>query len=243
MLLATVDSPQTINWIAYLLLLAIAAGFSLGLRRIAHLQSRFRLQRWVPLAHILIWTLATGAVLVALASQGLTTGLGLFVLALLAFFITGLDWLRHVAAGLVLLNEPHLRPGERIQVGDRRGRIQSIGLRSLQLRDDDGVLHDIPHRTLIDQPSSRYPHQDDAPCQLELRLHVDDDPSQVLQRLQRIAGLAPLASPRKAPRAFLSQPPKKGQPLHITLQAYPFSSDHRDPFKSDLLTRIERAFH
>jgi len=52
---------------------------------------------------------------------------------------------RDVIAGLFLVMEDQARVGENVKIGDVRGHIKTLKLRSLVLEDEDGALHFIPY--------------------------------------------------------------------------------------------------
>ena len=239
---ATSTAPEFINWLSYALILIVAAGFSVGVHRLGNLEEQHNLRRWVPAAHVAIWTIAAGLVVVGVASYGFTTTLVLLVLALIALGAAGLGWLRSVLAGLVLFSEGELSPGDRVQVGEYHGEVVSVGIRTLRIRDVHGVTHDIPHARLVEEPLSRFPDYGDVTCTIDFELESSDEPDQVLETLRTVIGLAPLASPRRRPEAFLIEPPAAGADLQIRVRAYPCAAEHREAFRSDILRRVSQRF-
>lgn len=237
------QSGGTISAPFLVLILIVAAGLSLGLRSLSSLPGeRFRVRRWVPTLHVAIWALAVAVLVMAVASKGFTTTLLLVLLALSGVVVAGMGWLRNVVAGLILFSEDRLAPGDRIEVGDHRGEVIHMGVRSIQLRDLEAVVHDIPYVDLVSGPISRFSDAVDALCEFEMELNTDDDPQKVLQTVQRIAGLAPLASPRRKPRAFLKEPPVPGEALKVEVRSHPFSADQRDAYRSDVMRRLKQRF-
>jgi moderate conductance mechanosensitive channel len=55
---------------------------------------------------------------------------------------------RDVITGFFILLEDQIRIGDVVQVGDKSGLVESIGLRVLTLRGDDGSVHMIPNGTI-----------------------------------------------------------------------------------------------
>ncbi len=241
-IIAAAEGGEEIRWVGYLVVLAAAAAISLGIRRVASAQGRFRLRRWVPAMHVAVWMSAVGLVVVGIAAHGFTTALLLVLLALAGVALAGMELLRDVAAGLVILSESKLAVGERIEVAGRRGEVISIGLRSVQLCDVDGIVHDIPHSELTGGPISHFSDVADAVCEFEMEFETDDEPEDVLRTVRLVAGLAPLASPKRRPQAHLKEPPRSGEPLKVQIRSYPFSADQRDAYRSDVVQRLQRRF-
>ncbi len=239
---AASTAPEFINWLSYAFILVVAAGFSLGLRRLGSLEEQHNLRRWVPAAHVAIWTIAASLVVMGVASYGFTTTLVLLVLALVALGAAGLGWLRSILAGLVLFSEAELSPGDRVQVGEYQGEVVSVGIRALRIRDVHGSTHDIPHARLVEEPLSRFPDYGDVTCTIDVELASNDEPDEVLKTLRTVVGLAPLASPRRRPEAFLMEPPAAGADLRVRVRAYPCAAEHREAFRSDILRRVSQRF-
>ena len=235
--------PELIHWIGYLLIVGIAGGLSAGLRRLTRMEAGRSLQRWVPAAHVGIWLVALVLVVVGVASYGFSTSLLLVLLAFAVMVIAGLGWLRSVLAGVVLFAESEISPGDRIQVGEHKGVVVSVGIRSLRIRAVDGVIHDIPHQALLETPLSRFPSSGDLICAIDLELNSGEKPEELLERLRTIAGLAPLASPRRRPEAFFREPPVPGEVLKVRLHAYPCSSEYSEELRSEVLRRVAKRFH
>lgn len=59
--------------------------------------------------------------------------------------------LKNLISGLMLLLERPFRPGDLVEVGDIRGRITDIGVRSSHIRDNNGIETLIPNSTFIEE--------------------------------------------------------------------------------------------
>lgn len=244
--ISTIEAGATatglMTWMGYLMALVVAAGFSLGLRRLAAREGRHRVRRWVQAAHLAIWTGAAAIVIIAAASQGFTTTLVVLLLGLVALGVAGLGWWRSMLAGLVLFSEAEISPGDRIEVGRFRGEVLSMGIRSLRLRDSEGVIHDIPHSDLIEKPVSRFSEAGEITCRIDVEIDADGDPREVLETVRAVVGLAPLASPTRRPDAYLKVQPLPGKPMQISIRAYPASAQYSEEFRSDVLRRLATRF-
>lgn len=238
LILATISFGHTLLWLLAVLAFVAALAVGVGVRRLSVRHNQLRLKRWVPVAHVSLWASAAVLLVAAVALSGFTTGLLLVVLGLAAVVLLAHRWLRNVVAGLVLFSEADLKRGDRIRVGDYNGEIISIGVRSLQLRDGDGVTHDIPHLELIDRPVSRYSGREDIACELTLEIGDVDDIESVAERMETIAALVPLACPRRRPRAFIDSVARDSRPVSIRLEAFPFSPQVREEYRVDVARKI-----
>ncbi len=239
-LIGAIDGGEGIRWWPYLLLLAVVAASSYGLRRLASAEGRYRVRQWVPAVQVGMWVFFVVMLIIGLASKGLSTTLLLVVLAVIFVVVAAMDWLRDVVAGLILVGESALTPGDRVQVGEFRGEILSIGVRALKLRDIDGVIHHIPHREVTGRAFSRFDDGAEAICEFEVELASDEEPRQVLQAVETIAALVPLASPARRAQAYL-RGHSKGE-LLIAVRGYPYSATVRDEYRSDVIRRLHERF-
>ena len=240
---ATTVSPQTINWVGYLLVLLVALGFSVGLRRLATREEQGRLQRWVPAAHVVVWLLAGSIVILGVASFGFTSTLVLVVLFTVGVGVAALGWLRDVFAGLVMISESELHRGDHVEIGGVRGEVEAIGIRSLKVRDTDGIVHDLPHRVVMEKPVARFPDAGELALEMCVRVKTELSVEEALQRVQTIAGLAPLSSPRRRAEALLAAPPAAEREwLEMRVRVYPCTPEHREGLRSDVLRRLAERF-
>lgn len=235
-------TPELINWVGYGLILLVAAGFSVGLRRLATMEDKRRLQRWVPAAHVVVWVLAASFVILGVASFGFTSTLVLVVLATVGVGVAALGWLRNVFAGLVMVSEADLHRGDHVAIAGIRGEVESIGIRSLKVRDTQGIVHDLPHSVVMEQPMARFPDAGELALEVFLRVKTQLVAEEALERIQTIVGLAPLSSPRRRAEALLAAPPAGDQWLDVMIRAFPCSSEHTEGLRSDVLRRLSERF-
>lgn len=121
-----------------------------------------------------------------------------FIGVALAVGWTSRDVLRDFIAGVVLVVEHRLQVDQRVELEDHAGRIESLGARHVDLRDDEGHLVTIPNRVFLDAPV----HVDPDPyAEVSVRIHVplDVDAGIVRQCLEELALLSPYLAPDRAP--------------------------------------------
>ncbi len=107
---------------------------------------------------ILRWVAVMVGALVALTTIGMDMNA---VLAVLAVLLVGIGFgLQKVAenfiSGLILLVERPLRIGDFVEVDDRKGTIEDIGLRATKLTTRDGLTYLIPNAELVSKRVTNY---------------------------------------------------------------------------------------
>lgn len=233
---------ETSAWSIFVLLVLLALLFSRLLSRIGQLDGAHKVRRWLPLAYTLVW----GGLLVAMAWTLATYGLGLrlgLVLVFLAMVVLAtLGWLRSISAGIILGWEGRIREGQVIRVDQIQGEVISQGMRSLRLRDMDGVIHDIPYDRLVSNTFATYSPQGEVVCELIYLLPSSPVLEKDLETIREIALLTPLASPRHNPEVFLLDERRSDGKLPVQIRGYAFSADQRDHYRSDVLARLNQAF-
>ena len=100
-----------------------------------------------------------------------------------------------IVAGVFFLMEDAFRVGEYVEVGDIRGRVESISLRSLKLRHQRGAVHTLPFGQI--KSLTNY-MRDWALMRLEFRLAPETDLS-LVRRLVKDIGKELLADPEMGP--------------------------------------------
>lgn len=224
-------------------LLAAGVTVSLLLLRVTRIAAFRRVHRHVPLLQLAVW-----APIVVLLSQRFVPdidgprafGRGL---AFLVVAVAALPWLRSVFHGVVFALEGRHRPGDDIQVGQVKGRIVGIGLRSLTVRAPDGTDAEIPYDRLA---SETIIHLNlaarDTSVELEVEIPEDLAPTRAAELARQAAALSRFASPRVPPEVFFV--PRDGQvhALRLRIRGFLFDREHEERYRSDLALRLHTAF-
>jgi small-conductance mechanosensitive channel len=230
------------TWSVFVLLILLAVLFSSLLRRIGRMDGAHKVRRWLPLAYSLVW----GGLLLGLAWTLATHDLGLRLGLVLVFLslgaVTALGWLRSIWAGIVLNWEGRVREGQTLRVGEIQGEVVALGMRSIRIRDADGVVHEIPHHRFVDQTFSTYSPQGEVVCDLVYVIGRSAALEQDLETIREIALLTPLASPRHQPEVFLLDEERHDGRLPVQIRGYAFSADCREHYRSDVLARLDQVF-
>lgn len=233
---------ETPAWSIFILLVLLAFLVSRLLSRVGQLDGAHKMRRWLPLAYTLVWGGLLVAVAWTLASYGLGLRLGLVLVFLVLVVLTTLGWLRSIGAGIILGWEGRLHEGQILRVDQIQGQVVSLGMRSVRLRDTDGVIHDIPFDRLLSNTFAIYSPQGEVVCELIYRLPTSAALERDLETIREIALLTPLASPRHHPEVFLLDAHHKEGGVTIQIRGYAFSADQHDHYRSDVLARLNEAF-
>lgn len=148
------DTARSIGVRALLALLVLAVA-GLGIRVIdilarGNAARRPVLERYAPVARAIVWTLAVTLVARVLFDVG---GAGLLAAAII-FAFAGRDVLRDVFGGITLAFDRPFDVGDQVAVGDVRGEVASIGLRSTRIITPDDIVVSVPNARIVTTPVS-----------------------------------------------------------------------------------------
>lgn len=202
--------------------------------------------RWFPMAYISIWGVALliSALFIAQTVAPIWLWLNFGVLVLAA--LINLSWLKSVLAGVVLSFDTNLSRGDLVRVGEVQGEILEFGLRSVLVRSEEGIKHQIPNVEFIqDSVTNLSSDGGDAICVLGVDIPTGLSTDEAMKLAMEAAILSPLSSPRHKPHVFLKSSHAQNQnaTLQVHIRGYAYDSAHQEHFKSDVLTRLLRAFH
>lgn len=240
------NTPHGLGIWGMVALLIGALIISWGLGRLMQLRGLRRVRKWLALIRVLLWAFLVLNVIfglsVALSPQHWLP-VGMLVVAILG--ISGLSFLRNVAAGLAMAFEAQFRVGDPVLHGGIQGEIVHFGARAVTLRADDGTLHQIPNESFAQNSVTRLESEGDAACDILVRLPAGVSPDRALTLARQAAFLTPLASPRHRPEVFLEMSSRDGQEnsIELRIRGYAFDPAWRDAFSSDVVARIHDMLH
>jgi small-conductance mechanosensitive channel len=120
----------------------------------------------------------------------------------------------NLIAGLILLMDRSIKPGDVIVVGDQFGKVNRIGIRAVSVLTRDGKEHLIPNEKLMTDPVENWSYSDK-----NVRVHIRVGVSYATDLAQAQALM--LQAARDTPRVLQSPPP------NVWLRAFGDSSvDH-----------------
>jgi small-conductance mechanosensitive channel len=198
-----------------------------------------RLQRWSRHLHVIcvlswilaFWFLGGRFVVAETANETVARG----VLAAL-LVIVALPILHDIFSGLALAIEGRHRIGHDVRVDDREGRIISLGLRCVLLRNSDGIETTIANRRFAAAEIVRLDlGQQDAPCRFEVAVPRDFDLESGTKRLLEAAMLSPYAAPGRKPDVLVVAD-RRGD-VRLRVQGFVFDRAHEERYRGDVLLR------
>jgi small-conductance mechanosensitive channel len=204
-----------------------------------------RLQTMLPVLRIFVLvSIATVAALIALSDLGVNTtsliaGASIFGLAI-SF---GSQSLVHdIVSGIFFMADDAFRIGEYIDTGKAKGTVESMSVRSLRLRHQNGQIHVIPFGQI--QQVTNY-SRDWTTVKFNLRLNINTDIDKVRKTVKQI-GAEMMQDPEFAPE--LLQPLKMQgvseiDPVGLTVRLK-FTARPGQPtlLQREALKRITKAF-
>jgi small conductance mechanosensitive channel len=215
------------GWLQWLLRRALA--------RVSRLDTTLRL----VLASVARYAMLAFAVLAALAQLGIQTAslLALVGAAGLAIGLALQGALANVAAGLMILLLRPFQVGDSIEAALVAGRIEEIGLFTIELTTEDGVYLSVPNSAVWNRPVRNLSRLPTRQLSLVVRVHYEDDLERALEALRGL-----LDDPRVLP-----SPPAEVQvtdlgetAVEVTLRGWTKVADH-PALLSDLRRRAKAA--
>ncbi len=205
-----------------------------------------RAQTLLPLIRkFILMVLTVMVVMIGLSSLGVNIGpllAGAGVIGL-AIGFGAQTLVRDVVSGVFFLIDDAFRVGEYIEMGDIRGEVERISIRSLRLRHHRGAIHTIPFGEL--RHITNY-NRDWVIYKMPMRVAPDTNPAQVKKIIKRI-GTEMMADPELAPKMI---EPLKSQGVFAIdddsalVFRVKFMSKPREQFvlRREAYHRIQKAF-
>ena len=138
------------------------------------------------------------------------------------------DW----GSGVVLRAEGTLKKGGRLSFGTSRGRIRSLGLRSVEVEAEDGRLLRLPYAALAGGALETSPDGTTTRSHA-FTVTVEDpaDPADVVDRIRAAALLSPWSATEPAPSARVTE--REGRRVRIEVTVHPLDAAYS--------SQVERA--
>jgi small-conductance mechanosensitive channel len=150
--------------------------------------------------------LITTAFVFALAATGIDlTALALFTGAVGVGVGFGLQrTVSNLFAGIVLLLDKSIKPGDILEVGGTFGWVASLGARYVEVETRDGTQFLIPNEDIITQQVFNWTHQNDnVRLKIRVRVAYDTDIRQALALMREAAGRPPRVLKTPAPNPLV----------------------------------------
>ncbi len=195
------------------------------------------LVRVVPLLALVVWLVCGIAAIVVLSDAFAHISALLWLVGAVALVVGLRDVLRQSLSGVFIILQGRVRPGEYVQVGALRGRIDRIGLMRVHIQTLDGLEHVIPPSALLSQTIALESLPAARPVRLRVQVPGGLDPQRAARLLYEVAVLSPYADVRTRPEVAIET---DGKSIHLSLWARSTSPRHERRYRTQVAVRIRR---
>ncbi|MGJ5175553.1 mechanosensitive ion channel family protein [Bradyrhizobium oligotrophicum] len=176
---------------------------------------------------------AVGINLSALAifSGAAGVGIGLGLQRIVANFV----------AGIILLADKSVKPGDLVTIGDSSGRISAMNTRYISVAAGDGREFLIPNEDLVTQKVTNWTYTDkNTLVKVNFGTNYDADPRIVCKLATDIAAEIPRTLKSKAPNCLLTEFTEAG--MKFSLTCWIADPGYMDSVKSEVMLALWEAF-
>lgn len=130
----------------------VIRGFVFVLEKLAARNAERRLfyKRMVPIARIILWTIAIYVILAVIFQLDATSLIAAAAAIGVAIGFAAQDILKNIFGGLVIIFDQPFQVGDKVSVGGTYGEVVSIGLRSTRITTPDDNLVSVPNSQIVD---------------------------------------------------------------------------------------------
>lgn len=176
---------------------------------------------------------AVGINLSALAifSGAAGVGIGLGLQRIVANFV----------AGIILLADKSVKPGDLVTIGDSSGRISAMNTRYISVAAGDGREFLIPNEDLVTQKVTNWTYTDkNTLVKVNFGTNYDADPRVVCKLAIEIANETPRTLKSKSPSCLLTEFTEAG--MKFSLTCWIADPSYMDSVKSEVMLALWEAF-
>ena len=195
------------------------------------------LVRMVPVVTLVVWVICGVAAIVVLSGAFAHISGLLWLVGAVAIVVGLRDVLRQSLSGVFVILQGRVRPGEYVQVGGLRGRIERIGLMRVHIHTLDGLEHVIPPSALLTQTIALESLPAARPVSLSVQVPPGLDPQRAARLLYEVAALSPYADVRTRPEVAIET---DGKGVLLSLWARSTSPRHERRYRTQVSVRIRR---
>lgn len=113
-------------------------------------ERRLFYKKLIPIARLLVWSLAVYLVIAAIFQVDSTSLLTAAAAVGVAIGFAAQDVLKNIFGGIIIILDQPFQVGDKIAVGDTYGEVVSIGLRSTRITTPDDNLVTVPNAQVVD---------------------------------------------------------------------------------------------
>ena len=190
-----------------------------------------------PVFWLLTWLIAIAAIFIILVQPGARSQIYVWSLLGLTLIVGLRQILSQTLAGVFVILQRRVRPGEAVRIGALRGRVERMSLQGVLLRSADGVLHMVPSLTVLNETVEHEEHYSARPVHIEVPLPKNLDPHKAARVLYEVAALSPYADARVRPEVAIELT-DKGPSLSLWSRALSLEDERR--YRSQVGVRVAR---
>ena len=206
-------------------------------------ERRLLYKRIVPIARVLLWTLALYVVLRGIFdvdAQGLiaaATAIGV------AVGFAAQDLLKNIFGGLVIIFDQPFQVGDKIEIAGTYGEVVNIGLRSMRIVTPGDNLVSVPNAQVVESAVSNA-NAGALDCQVTTDLYLPGDSDEGLAKrlAYEAAASAQFVYLEKPIVVMVADEWQERHRLHLKVKAYVLDARHEFRLASEVTERARRAF-
>ncbi|PEN10958.1 mechanosensitive ion channel protein MscS [Longibacter salinarum] len=206
-------------------------------------ERRLLFKRIIPIARILLWTLALIIVLRGIFSVDARSLLAAATAIGVAVGFAAQDILKNIFGGLVIIFDQPFQAGDKISVGGTYGEVISIGLRSTRIVTPDDNLVTVPNSQVVDGQVSNA-NAGALDCQVVTDLYLPGwvDESRAKSIAYQAAANSSYTYLQKPIAVIVKDEYDDGHVLHLKVKAYVLDTRFEFLLASDVTERARRIF-
>ena len=118
----------------------------------------------------------------------------------IAVSLAAKDLISNFLSGIILIIGKSIKVGDTIEINKTKGRIEIIKLRTTKIKDDDGVISNIPNSTLTNNLFKLYKEPEkyrvDILVGLPLNIDIDEFEKHITRKISELSGFLDEPAPR-----------------------------------------------
>jgi len=206
-------------------------------------ERRLLYKRVIPIARIMLWSLALVVVLQGVFNVSARNLLAAATAIGVAVGFAAQDILKNIFGGLVIIFDQPFQAGDKISVGGTYGEVVSIGLRSTRIVTPDDNLVTVPNAQIVDGQVSNA-NAGALDCQVVTDLYLPGwvDESQAKRIAYEAAASSSYTYLKKPIAVIVKDEYDDGHVLHLKVKAYVLDTRFEFLLASDVTERARRVF-
>lgn len=200
------------------------------------------LKRIMPVVEYGLWLFALMIIIAGFFRDSVLAFVLLLAFAFVTLIIASQQFIRDVVAGLVIAFERPFQIGNFVRLGDSRGEVRKIGLRSFELLAEDGTIIVVPNSEVMRQSVSNANRRNP---EMHVATEVSFPSCLPIEHAKQVVFEAAAASPYTAsgkPIAVRLKDARDNSHGKLLVTAYVFDARYEGVLQSSIIEASRRAF-